>query len=181
MTRFRCSLAVLLAALLVPALAAPSGLGSIADALERRHGSIEHVPPELLAEWRAGGRDVVLLDARSLEEYRVGHLRGAVRVPPSASARTILAAIGRPLNGATVVAYCSVGHRSSVLASRVRDALAAAGAESVWNLRGGIFAWHNEGRPLVDAAGPTERVHPYSARWGRYLERPARSATEPAE
>lgn len=181
MTRFRVPMLLLLAALLAPAPPAGAGLASIADALERRHESIGHVAPAVLAQWRAAGRDIVLLDVRSEEEYRVGRLRGAIRLPPDAASDQVLEAIERSLDGATVVAYCSVGHRSSVLASRAHEALLEAGAAGVWNLRGGIFAWHNQARPLADAAGPTQRVHPYSARWGRYLERSGHAATEPAE
>ncbi len=87
------------------------------------------------------------------------------------------------VNGKTAVFYCSVGVRSSRLAERVAQGLKARGAVAVDDLAGGIFAWHGEARPLVDAKGPTDFVHPYDATWGRLLARPqlARDACRAAE
>ena len=39
------------------------------------------------------------------------------------------------------------------------------------NLEGGIFDWHNDGRPLTDANGKTPYVHPYDDKWGQLLVR----------
>lgn len=40
----------------------------------------------------------------------------------------------------------------------------------VFNLEGSIFAWAEEGRPLVDTHNqPTTFVHPYNAVWGKLL------------
>ena len=51
------------------------------------------------------------------------------------------------------------------------DARVYAGAQAVYNLDGGIFAWHNERRALTNAAGATDYVHPFDDYWGRLLER----------
>jgi 3-mercaptopyruvate sulfurtransferase SseA len=79
---------------------------------------------------------------------------------------------GAGVDGKAVVFYCSVGVRSSALAERVAQGLQAHGATAVDDLAGGIFAWHGEGRPLVDAQGSTDFVHPYDSSWGRLLARP---------
>lgn len=55
------------------------------------------------------------------------------------------------------------------MARRIQAAMAADGATGVLNLRGGIFAWHNAGLPLVNARGATRYVHPFNAAWGRLL------------
>jgi rhodanese-related sulfurtransferase len=60
-----------------------------------------------------------------------------------------------------IVVYCAVGVRSA----RLARALAAAGAASVLNLRGGIFDWANRGLPLAGPSGPAQRVHGYDAQW----------------
>ena len=61
--------------------------------------------------------------------------------------------------------YCSVGARSGALGRR----LAARGLD-VRNLRGGVFRWAADGRPLATADGaPTTTVHPYDRLWSRYL------------
>lgn len=43
------------------------------------------------------------------------------------------------------------------------------------NLEGSIFAWANEGRPLVDDKGLATKVHPYDAKWGELLKPALRS------
>jgi len=41
----------------------------------------------------------------------------------------------------------------------------------VVNLRGGVFAWHNQARPLENEAGTTDTIHPYNDKWGKLVER----------
>ena len=112
---------------------------------------------------------LLLLDIRPQAEFAVSRLPGAVRVDPDASLDAALTASGGALSGARVVVYCSVGERSARLAARLQDGLVAAGAASVSNLEGGLFGWANDGRDLVDDAGPTRRVHPFNRAWGRLV------------
>jgi len=87
-------------------------------------------------------------------------------------------AIFAPKRGKTVVFYCSVGERSSRMATHVRDVAREAGAKEIYNLSGGIFAWHNDRLPLVSAPGrPTEFVHPFDATWGRLVDRQSLTRT----
>ena len=74
-----------------------------------------------------------------------------------------------------VVAYCSVGYRSAGLA----DGLGQRGYTRVYNLEGSLFQWANEGRPLVDADGPVNVVHPYGEPWSDLLDE-ARRGPDPA-
>ena len=55
-----------------------------------------------------------------------------------------------------MVAYCSVGYRSAGLT----DELGQRGYTRVCNLEGSLFQWANEGRPLVNADGRVNVVHP---------------------
>ena len=51
------------------------------------------------------------------------------------------------------------------------DALSRAGFENTVNVRGSIFAWANEDRPLEKPDGSkAEKVHPFNEFWGRLLE-----------
>lgn len=151
--------------------AVPS-LAALETMLVARYSDIEHISTGALAERLAEGDDIVLLDAREAGEYAVSHIAGAIRVDPNAAPADVAALVGAQADGAEIVVYCSVGWRSSVLADRAAEALYEAGAFSVANLRGGVFAWHNEARPLMSAGGaPTEAVHPYDQRWGRLVER----------
>ena len=118
-----------------------------------------------LARWRQdpGQTQPLLLDARTVPEYQVSHLRGAVFINPM---RPSL----RPLRGVAknhpIVVYCSVGYRSA----RLAHWLAAQGYTNVRNLAGSLFQWANEDRPVFRDDQPTTRVHPYDRRWGLLLE-----------
>ena len=156
-----------------------SRLQSIEDSMARRFDKIGHMTTQDLAARMASGTKIVLLDAREPEEYAVGFIPSAIRVDPGASSREVMALVGDAAQGADVVVYCSVGVRSSKIAERARPALAEAGATGVYNLRGGVFAWHNEGRGLENAGGSTALVHPYDSHWGKLLTRQDAVAMQP--
>ena len=154
------------AATLVVLLAA--GLGrpspdSLAPLISARFPDVEWIDAATLHSWMNddSGAETVLLDARAPEELAVSHLEGATRIDPDAPDIDSLE-ISRD---ARVVVYCSVGYRSAVVA----EALEAAGAKQVYNLRGGIFGWANEGRPIVRDGASIDAVHPYDAFWGHFL------------
>jgi len=41
-----------------------------------------------------------------------------------------------------------------------------------------LFGWHNEGRPVVNAGGTTDNVHPYNKEWGQLVTRQDRLSYE---
>lgn len=106
----------------------------------------------------------LLLDVRDEKEFAVSHLRGARRAEKDAVRQLKRLGVNKT---ASIVVYCSVGYRSSILAEKLREA----GFVNVKNLEGSIFAWANSGRPLVNAYGSTDGVHPFNILWGRYLEK----------
>ncbi len=113
---------------------------------------------------------IVLVDAREEKEFAVSHLPGAVRVNPRASAAELAHRLG-DLTGKKVVIYCSVGVRSSQLATRSAEVLHKQGAVDVLNLAGGIFDWHNRGLPVVRGVNRVSEVHPFDPFWGRLVKR----------
>lgn len=113
-------------------------------------------------------RPVVLIDVREPEEFAVSHLAGAVR---ATSVDHAAALVEDAPEGATIVAYCSVGYRSAGLVARLRER----GVAGVYNLEGSIFRWANEDRPLYRGALPVRRVHPFDESWGALLQADRRS------
>ncbi len=161
-----------------PVPGGPTTLQATIDDVTQRWPQIGHVSPTEVERRIAEGKAVVF-DVRTPAEYAVSHLPGAVLVDPDMTAADFLARYGDAVKGKTAVFYCSVGVRSSRLAARVAAELKARGAVGVDDLAGGIFAWHGAARPLVDAKGPTDFVHPYDARWGRLLARPELAREDP--
>ncbi|AKQ45894.1 hypothetical protein TH63_09960 [Rufibacter radiotolerans] len=121
-------------------------------------------PAALSEKLKAKPEEVVLLDSRSPKEYKVSHLKGARFINYDALKDRDLQALPKDK---TLVVYCSVGYRSE----RVGERLKAMGFKNVYNLYGGIFEWVNQGQPIVNAQGPTQKVHAYSKAWGIWLNK----------
>ena len=129
---------------------------------------VEQITVEALDAWLASGDNApLLLDVREEAEYRVSHLRDAVRIDPDHMA-SLSVDIARD---APVVTYCSVGYRSSALAARLTDQ----GFTRVKNLEGSIFEWANRGLPVVRDGREVRQVHPYDWRWGKLLDEELRA------
>lgn len=107
------------------------------------------------------GSSPVLVDVREPEEYRVSHL-------PEARNLVTAAAIADhyPDRNTEIVVYCSVGYRSAGVARQLQEM----GYARVQNLRHSIFAWANQGLPLVNDNGTTDKVHPFNRAWGSLLD-----------
>lgn len=107
---------------------------------------------------------VLLLDTRSPAEYRVSHLRGANFVDFDHFREADLRRVPRTQ---TIVVYCTVGARSEQVGAWLKQQ----GFRDVRNLYGGLFQWVNEGNGVVNAQGPTAKVHPYSIVWRPWLKK----------
>lgn len=104
----------------------------------------------------------LLLDTRSKSEYQVSHLPGARYI---GYADFDLSELKDVPSDTALVVYCAVGYRSE----KIGEQLQAAGYTNVQNLHGGLFAWVNEGLPVYDSLGQTEKVHAYTRIWGIWL------------
>ena len=177
MLRRRPGLALAVCAVLgVPASSASAEgqlcLNDFEKQVENDYSAVGSLLPHQAHDLLKAGADVLLLDVRNADEFQLSHLPGAVWVDPDIAIGQFMDRFGSQIAGRQVLLYCSVGVRSSRLGERIRSAAAARGATGVYNIRGGIFAWHNYGKRLVMAKGQTELVHPYSTRWSRYLDFP---------
>jgi rhodanese-related sulfurtransferase len=146
-------------------------LRELAADIALRHADIDHkLPTTLAARLAAAPAKIVLFDVREPREFALSHLAHAVLVPPhSASAlQVVQATLTQQPEAEWAVFYCAVGVRSSTLASRFMH-ISENKDIGVANLTGGLFRWANEGRPLVNATGPTKAVHPFNRHWARFL------------
>lgn len=148
-----------------------SPLAAVEADVRRAFPNVAVMPTGDLEAIEKSGQPVVLIDARSEQEFAVSHIQGARRVDPNMSPTQFKDAFGADLKGRKVVVYCAVGGRSSTLASRIDKVAKQAGADGVYSLQGGIFRWHNENRPLVGPGGATNEVHPFSANAARLINR----------
>ncbi len=113
---------------------------------------VPEVVPEELQALRDNGR-VLLVDVRRPDEQAVSMLPGAVT-------KKEFEQRSEEFEGVTVVTYCTLGHRSGLYAKRLQ-----AKGWRVHNLKGSILAWTHAGGELVDAEGPTQRVHVCGPSW----------------
>jgi rhodanese-related sulfurtransferase len=158
--------------LLASGLARAAGnekLAAIHATIRQEYAPLEHVDASALAA--LADRGLVIFDVRGQSEFDVSHIPGAIRVAPDLSADKFMSLYRDIAGGKSLVFYCSVGQRSSALASRVRKEMLNAGAAGIYNLQGGIFRWHNDGRALVSGPRASAYIHPYNAYWGRLIDR----------
>jgi rhodanese-related sulfurtransferase len=137
--------------------------GAVASVVERAvssaHPEVVGIDADALHAALRSGTPPLLVDVRSREEIAVSTIGGAIAAPDRASLDTI--PLDRP-----IVVYCSIGWRSAEAA----ETLVARGVRDVRNLEGGIFAWVNEGRPVVRDGDRVREVHPFDPRWGLLLD-----------
>ena len=106
---------------------------------KKRDAHREIGPAELDAMLKDG--KALLIDVREVDEFRSGHIPGAINLPLSGfSPRNIPDPEGR-----TVVLQCAGGKRSG----KALDQCAAAQSVIDTPLAGGIGAWKDAGMPVV--------------------------------
>lgn len=106
---------------------------------------------------------VVLLDARTKNEYDVSHLKNATWIGYDDFNLSRVKGLDKEQE---VVIYCSIGVRSEKIGEKLQEA----GFQNVKNLYGSIFEWVNAGNPVYGPDGePTQKVHAYNRKWGIWL------------
>jgi rhodanese-related sulfurtransferase len=83
---------------------------------------------------------IVVLDVRTLGEYRQGHLAEAKLIPIDQLSQRL----GEIPTNRPILLYCAVGYRSAEAA----NFLVRRGFPSVYNMYGGISAWQVRGYPV---------------------------------
>ena len=95
---------------------------------------------DYVARYFNGQQAHTLVDVRTSEEYRSGHIPGAVNIPLNA----LPARLKEVPNDKPVIVVCATGSRSRSGAS----AFTRAGYTEVYNLQGGTMRWMMQRRPI---------------------------------
>lgn len=103
-------------------------------------GQIEVIPPQEFHDATAGN-NVQLLDVRTAEEFKEGHLEHALNIDVlqddfSEKAKTLDLDKEKPL-----YLYCRSGNRSAKASSILKDM----GFEKIYDMEGGYLLWSSEG------------------------------------
>ena len=127
---------------------------TLMDLVSAARGRIVEIDPEELSAEIERGNDLLLVDVREPEEYRLGRLPGAVSIPrgiiePAADLRypkrhPELSQARRR----RVVLYCATGGRSALAC----DVLREMGFENIASLAGGVTAWQEARLEVVPHA-----------------------------
>ena len=120
--------------------------------VSRRFPDVKTIGAATLRERLPAG-DTVLVDVRPPAERAVSTLPGAI-TPDEFEGRL------DELGDCTVVAYCTVGARSSRYARRMGRR-----GVPVLNLEGSLLAWTHAGGELTDGSAPTKKLHVFGPRW----------------
>jgi len=126
---------------------------------------LDHSVPEVSVDEIPQNKEVILLDAREVNEFWISKIATARWVGYDDFSLDRVQDIPKDKK---IVVYCSVGYRSE----KVAEKLLKAGFNNVSNLYGGIFEWVNQGRIVFDSLEKkTSNVHAYNRAWGVWLKK----------
>jgi len=125
--------------------------------MEEARREVPEVTVEEVKSRLERGERWTLLDVREREEYREGHLEGAVSLPRGFLEIRLEETV--PDKSAPIIAYCAGGVRSLIAARTLKDM----GYESVVSMSGGYTAWKGAGYKWVqDRQFTPEQITRYS-------------------
>jgi rhodanese-related sulfurtransferase len=102
----------------------------------------ENTDVEVFAELIAN-TSVVVLDVRTAEEFKAGHLERAINFDQNEGDFVEKAKAQLPKDR-TIAIYCRSGRRSASAASKLADE-----GYKLVNLKGGIMAWQGKGKQVI--------------------------------
>jgi sodium/bile acid cotransporter 7 len=99
-------------------------------------------------------KNYVFVDVREDNEWQVSHIKNAITAKEFERNKD-------QYKGKKVVAYCTIGYRSSEYVQKLKKS-----GFDAYNLRGSILLWAHEGGTLVDAKGKeVKSAHVYGSTW----------------
>jgi molybdopterin/thiamine biosynthesis adenylyltransferase/rhodanese-related sulfurtransferase len=113
---------------------------SFQDIMAEARKDVPEITPQQVNDLLTNnGKSQVLLDVRESDEWRQGHLEGALPLPRGFLEIKVETAI--PDKNAPIIAYCAGGVRSLLAAKAMKEM----GYQNVSSMSGGYTAWKNGG------------------------------------
>ena len=111
------------------------------DLMEEARREVPEWSIDQVKEHLGNGNDYALVDVREKEEYREGHLAGAISLPRGFLEIRVEQEV--PDKSKPIIAYCAGGTRSLLAARQLHDM----GYQKVISMSGGYSAWKGAGYP----------------------------------
>jgi molybdopterin/thiamine biosynthesis adenylyltransferase/rhodanese-related sulfurtransferase len=111
------------------------------DLMDEARREVPEWSIDQVKEHLGNGNDYALVDVREKEEYREGHLTGAISLPRGFLDIRVEQEV--PDKSKPIIAYCAGGTRSLLAAKQLRDM----GYQKVISMSGGYSAWKGAGYP----------------------------------
>jgi sulfur-carrier protein adenylyltransferase/sulfurtransferase len=111
------------------------------DLMDEAKRTVPEWSTDQVKEQLGNGKEYVLLDVREKDEYREGHLAGAISLPRGFLEIRVEQTV--PDKSTPVIAYCAGGTRSLLAAKQLKEM----GYRNVISMSGGYTAWKNAGHP----------------------------------
>jgi len=127
------------------------------DLMEEARREVPEWSIDQVKEQLGNGNGYALVDVREKEEYREGHLDGAISLPRGFLEIRVEQDVPDKSRG--VIAYCAGGTRSLLAARQLKDM----GYQTVISMSGGYSAWKGAGYPWKqDRQFTPEQINRYS-------------------
>jgi|GEM_PF-725278 rhodanese-related sulfurtransferase len=120
------------------------------DLLKEAREVIPEMTVHEVNDYLLGGERPALLDVRGLDEWEMGHLKGAVHIARGNLELEVEDKLAD--KSGEVVVYCAGGVRSLLAGQRLKDL----GYERVISMDGGFDDWEEAGLPLDRPPSPEE-------------------------
>lgn len=132
---------------------------SMALAYEKQYPDVVHYRVnQLLKDLDKAPKQVLIIDTRKPDEIALAKIKGAITIEDFTK---LIETETLPDQLTTIVAYSTIGKRSSVYAQQFNHK-----EIKVKNLFGGILSWLHAGQKIYDSNGnETKKVHVYSEAW----------------
>ncbi len=114
-----------------------------ADTKAEAKPAVKNLKVDEAAKLLAEKKDVVILDVRRPDEFKDGHLKGAINL--NIQSKTFKEDVAKLDKSKTYLVNCAAGGRST----RACTAMDGLGFTNAFNLTGGFNAWSAAGQPVV--------------------------------